>query len=181
MIEWGVGESTLIAEFTRVPRYVGVDSSRDWISLVSLTAPLMYKFKWVNIGPIGGWGVPLDQNWKEFWPSYSISPLASESDAFDFYFVDGRFRVASVCAAFLHAGLHRKPIDSFRVGLHDFRKRFSSQSYGEVLSFSRIVAGYDPRRHNETRKYNAVILQRKADAKTEAIFHLWQKSATVWL
>ena len=179
VIEWGVGESTLIDEFTRVPRYVGVDSSRDWLKQASLTAPTKYKFVWVNIGPIGPWGVPLDHNWKQHWPQYSHSPLASEPEAFDFYFVDGRFRVASVCAAFLHASLSQRSTSSFRVGLHDFQERHKSQTFGAVLSFAEIVDGYNPMRHDDTRQYRVVILRRKVTATTGEILRLWKKYSKV--
>jgi hypothetical protein len=180
VIEWGVGESTLIAQYTGVQRYVGVDSARDWIAKVSTTAPSNYKFMWVNIGPILAWGKPKDPGWKNNWPQYSIAPLASEPEAFDFYFIDGRFRVASVCAAFLHAGLSNRNHTSFRVGMHDFQERHEAQSYGAVLSIADVVDGYDPERHDESRMFRIVIMRRKPTATTKQILDIWTKYALVW-
>jgi len=179
VIEWGVGESTLIAQFTGVQRYVGVDSARDWIAKVSTTAPSNYKFMWVNIGPIKAWGTPTDTEWQNNWPHYSVAPLASEHDAFDFYFVDGRFRVAAVCAAFLHAGLSNRARDSFRVGMHDFQDRHKSQ-YGAVLSIADVVAGYDPKHHKETSHFRVVILRRKPSTTTKQLLDTWTKFALDW-
>lgn len=183
VIEWGVGESTLIAEFVNVPRYVGVDSSRDWLLKVASTSPWHYKLTWADIGPLAAWGNPKDESGKERWPRYSISPLASEKEPFDFYFVDGRFRVACVCASFLHASYHHKPSHSFRVGLHDFNLRHMRgiEFYGVVLSIADIVEGFDPTKQSSKGNPSSkiVVLQRKASVSDSDLLRIWNNYATI--
>lgn len=98
-----------------MPRFTGVDGSIDWLYDVARISPPHYRFHWGDLGAIGSWSMPKDNGTAPKWPFYSIGALASESEAFDFYFVDGRFRVASVCACFLHASMYGKQPSEFRV------------------------------------------------------------------
>jgi len=122
VFEMGVGESTKIAVFTGVPRYTGVDGSIEWLGEVRKVSPSHYRFHWADVGEIGAWSVPTDTAATLKWPFYSMGALAAESAAFDFYLVDGRFRVACLCACLLHASRHGKDPAEFRVGVHDFQR-----------------------------------------------------------
>ncbi len=51
------------------------------------------KFKHVDIGPVGAWGVPKNDSKIRNWPEYCLAPY-NEDIKFDFVLVDGRFRPA---------------------------------------------------------------------------------------
>jgi hypothetical protein len=167
-----------MCSFTNVPRYKGVDSSLDWLMRVSLTAPAHYKFSWAE-----DWGKPTDNSASSVhWPFYRISPLASETKSFDFYFIDGRFRVACVAAAFLHASFRGKKNRSFLVGLHDFSKRNSRSrhSYGVILSIAKIVDGYNPE-DPSTHATKIVILQREDGVSDKHILEIWKTYRSIFV
>ena len=91
---------------------------------------------------------------------YQLSALQSEKLPFDVYFVDGRFRVACVCAAFLHASkLGRTDVS---VLMHDYRER---PEYHVVQEFADIV--------EHSRNKNLVLLKRKKHVTDEQIFDYW--------
>ena len=108
VFETGVGESTTIATFTRVPRYTGVDGAVEWLNNVMKNAPPHWRFHWADIGRIAGLSKPTDKGTRPKWPEASFAALAAEREAFDFYNIDGRFRVASFAACMLHAMLRGK-------------------------------------------------------------------------
>eukprot|EP01047_Picozoa_sp_COSAG01_P015306 COSAG01_NODE_765_length_13738_cov_21.521870_8_plen_372_part_00 len=146
VFECGLGESTQIAIYTGIPRLTGADSSLEWVQAVRQTSPAHYRFHWADVGAVlpGKWGVGDDPNGtRPKLPFYSTAVLAAEGAGFDFYLVDGRFRVATFAACLLHAakwGLNR---EDFQIGLHDFRAR-SATSYAAVMPIADIVAGFDP-------------------------------------
>jgi len=182
VIEWGVGESTVIAAFTRLPRYTGVDGSIDWLNNVTALSPPHYRFHWADTGPITHYSHPTNtETAKPKFPFYSMGPLSAESRAFDFYFVDGRFRVACVCAAFLHASAYGKKPNEFRVALHDFSKRQSK--YQDLLEFAERVDGFVPgsttlASYKPGSPAHMAVFRRKASATDEQIHLVWEKHAT---
>ena len=137
--EFGVGESTDIAAATNLPRYVGVDSSSEWITAVRERSPDLYRFYFADIGETGMWGFPktkpLTAKMKF---NYQIAPLFIERDPFDVYLVDGRFRVACVMASFLHAMDTGAIMNKTRVLLHDFKMREKRQEYGVVKNVAKV-------------------------------------------
>ena len=154
-----------------------MDGSLDWLKNVMRVSPAHYRFHWADIGPIAAWSHPKDKTTAPKWPFYSIGALAAEEKPFDFYFVDGRFRVASVCACLMHAALHGKTPGEFRVGLHDFRARHT-KTYKDVLTVAEVVEGFDPNgpAHQEV---NLVILRRRADVGDAQVLQLWDKHSMV--
>jgi len=118
VFETGVGESTKIATFTGVPRYTGVDNAVEWLNAVMEKAPSHYRFHWADIGKISMYSVPTDDKARPKWPLSSMAALAAEDEPFDFYLVDGRFRVASIAACMLHALMRGKRDALFAI--HDY-------------------------------------------------------------
>jgi hypothetical protein len=112
VFEWGLGESTLIAKVVQVPRYVGIDSDPHYVNTtrVAVKAP-HFRFLLADVGETEDWGYPQQILAKNFW-SYYVAPLFAEPDSFDVYLVDGRYRMACLLTAFLHAARygHSDPI-----------------------------------------------------------------------
>jgi hypothetical protein len=110
--------------------------------MASQGAPAHYRFHWADLGTIAEWSQPTDTAARPKWPMYSLGALAAESTGFDFYLVDGRFRVASAAACFLHAARTGKQPDEFAVAIHDFSDRVPT--YGAILALTYSVDGFMP-------------------------------------
>jgi hypothetical protein len=120
---------------------------------------------------------PADKGAQLKWPMYSFGALAAESEGFDFYFVGGRFRVASAAACFLHAARTGKQPDEFAVSIHDFKDRV--RSYRDILSITEFVDGFN---HPQPWSKNAtdcmlVVLRRKKGATDAQFLAVWEKAA----
>ena len=113
VFEWGIGSSTLLAKHAKVPKVVGVDSSKQWVDKVQLRVP-EYTIIHLDIGPVRDFGNPRDDSKRKQWPAYS-NTTALGTIPFDIYLVDGRFRIACVCRAFLHG-------PNSMVVVHDFER-----------------------------------------------------------
>jgi len=154
VFEWGIGDSSLLASLAHVNRLVGVDSAVVWVKQVQKHTPSRFDIRHINIGPVGGWGYPEDDSRKPNWPDYSTAPR--QDQPFDFYFVDGRFRVACMCQALLHG--HSKS----RVVLHDFRQ--NRPYYRVILDVADVVEQVD----------SLVVFKRKPGATDKMIMHMWE-------
>merc|ERR1712048_757194 len=81
-----------------------------------------FRFYFSDIGETGAWGWPKKKLAKNEY-NYQISALMAEQEPFDVYLIDGRYRIACVCAAFLHAIKYSKGssarLKRVRVGIHD--------------------------------------------------------------
>jgi hypothetical protein len=142
VFESGLGESTRIAALSGVPRYSGVDSDPHWVSMarnnVKQTELILengmnrtsipnnnmdhyFRFQFADIGPTKLWGYPQNDRLSKIPYDYQIAPLVPEGDAFDVYLIDGRYRIACACVAFLHALKHvaNHHRTNVRVGIHD--------------------------------------------------------------
>jgi hypothetical protein len=102
VFEFGLGESTRLAAAANVIRYTGVDSDAAYVAQSRDAGPSHYKFVFADIGQTRQWGYPKKFLRKQSM-QYQIAPLLGEMKPFDVYFIDGRFRVACVCSALLHA------------------------------------------------------------------------------
>lgn len=163
VFEFGIGESTVLAATTNLPRYAGVDSSAEWISMARSNAPHRFRFYFADIGPTKEWGNPVvNGTLAKMALDYQIAPLHSERDPFDVYFVDGRWRVACVMASFLHAMQSGGDMNKIRVVLHDYDMR--EVSYGIVESIATI----------EQRSEKAIVLALKDGVTRADIFNLWK-------
>lgn len=159
LFEFGLGESTRIAVAVGMPIYSGVDSDAVYVSESRKESPSHFKFYFADVGKTGHWGFPVDVVPKQVM-QYQLSALQSEKLPFDVYFVDGRFRVACVCVAFLHASKFGRTDVS--VLMHDYRER---PEYHVVQEFADIV--------EHSRSQNLVLLKRKMHFTDEQIFYYW--------
>jgi len=104
VFEYGLGESTLIAAHTGVPRYADVDSDAKWAAQAREKSKLNhFRFNFADISETGLFGNPLDESFQKIQYDYQLAPLVLEDEPFDVYLVDGRYRVACACVSFLHA------------------------------------------------------------------------------
>ena len=159
LFEFGLGESMRIAVAVGMPIYSGVDSDAVYVSESRKESQSHFKFYFADVGETGHWGLPVDVLRKQVM-QYQLSALQSEKLPFDVYFVDGRFRVACVCAAFLHASKFGRTDVS--VLMHDYRER---PWYHVVQEFADIV--------EHSRSQNLVLLKRKKHFTDELIFDYW--------
>ena len=140
VFEFGVGESTLIAAYVGVTRYSGVDSDAAWINkarsdlllvrpsnnnndnnMQTTTKPqTQYRFSFADIGPTRMFGNAIHTNVSKIPLSYQSTPLYSEMEAFDIYFIDGRYRVACACSAMLHAISRNANMSNVLFAVHDW-------------------------------------------------------------
>jgi hypothetical protein len=134
-VEFGTGGSTVVASTHVKNSIISVDSSREWLDQVraacasSQTKP---ELIFIDIGPTGDWGVPIDASTKSRWPDYhSKIWKIPDSAAADLYFVDGRFRVACFAQIVLHCNPNAV------IGIHDFNSR---PNYHCVREIAREIA-----------------------------------------
>ena len=97
---------------------------------------------------------------------YQVSPLLSELSPFDVYLVDGRYRVACVCLAFLHA--EKLGATNVTVLMHDYGAR---PQYHIVEQFAYVF--------ERSSSGNLVALKRKAESSAESIVQVWEEYAKV--
>ena len=196
VFEWGAGTSTFLAHHAGVQRHVSVDSSAEWVGKVQeimqnrtsseingTKTPNPYsvthgtngtlpnwRIQHVNVGKVGGYGKPVDNSSKSSWPLYSQAVIG-ESERFDVYYVDGRFRVACVLQALLHAAKtaasesEADNSDSL-IAIHDFQRK----PYQSVLEFVDQI----------DRKGNLAVLRRKRNITNfsvmeAAVMEAWDK------
>ena len=166
VFEWGLGESTRIASAFSVSRYSGIDSDASYVSTCRNEAPTHFKFYFADVGDTKAWGVPTDENLPKQTMQYQVAPLLSELFSFDVYLVDGRYRVACVCLAFLHA--EKFGAKEVIVLMHDYGAR---PQYHVVEQFAYIF--------ERSSSGNLVALKRNATSSTESIVQVWEEYAKV--
>ena len=156
VFEWGMGSSTLIAAHVGIERLTAVDSAPTWVdkvhTLIDSSRP-QYTLQHADIGPVKGYGYPIDDMYQSRWPDYSLQ-VNRESESFDVYLVDGRFRVACACQALLHGRA-----DSL-VLVHDFGR----DVYHVLLTLADRVE----------QERELVVLRRKAIISDNDIEALWE-------
>jgi hypothetical protein len=153
VFEYGLGESTLIADHVGVPRYSGIDSDPVWLSDVRSKVSSHFRFYLGDIGETVKWGAPT-QDLKKAVLNYQLAPLQAEPECFDVYLVDGRFRLACMMASFLHASA-RKCLNA-TVIVHDcHRKPYHRADHllklvgasGRLCAYTRLPNTTDERIH----------------------------------
>ena len=128
VFEWGMGSSSVLANFVGVKKLVSIDSAKEWVDKTRADVNNdQYKFQYVDIGPVGAWGYPSGSP-NDSWLAYAQKVL-EETTPFDVYLVDGRFRIACACMALMHG----RP-DSF-VMIHDFQRDY----YQDILKVSKKI------------------------------------------
>lgn len=101
--EWGVGQSTIFMS-NRADIVVAIDSDQLWIEKLKNQVNASVRLDYVNVGPIGAWGRPLDYSKRSQFRVY-LNQLFSYNIDYDLILIDGRFRVA----CFLTCLLNCKP------------------------------------------------------------------------
>lgn len=119
LFEFGLGESTYIANHVGVPRYAGVDSDPVWIAKTRDAVDGRFRFYLADIGMTRNWGYPKDDKLIKSELDYQILPLYSEPLAFDVYMVDGRWRLPCLLVSFLHASDRGANVNETTVLMHD--------------------------------------------------------------
>jgi hypothetical protein len=119
VFEYGLGESTYIADHVGVPKYAGIDSDVIWVDQTRKKVSPHFRFYYGDTGTTGEWGMPeqIDLT-KNVW-QYQLAPLEAELEPFDVYMVDGRYRVPCVLLSFLHASARGANHQDTIVLMHD--------------------------------------------------------------
>jgi hypothetical protein len=118
VFEYGIGESTYMADYLEVPRYAGTDSDPKWISMARQHVSKRFRFYLGDIGQTEAWGYPQVDLAKNVL-NYQLAPLIVEPLPFDVYMIDGRWRLASALASFLHASARGASPTETTVLIHD--------------------------------------------------------------
>ena len=100
--EFGVGGSTVFVHENTNAQIIGVDSSSKWIEQVGKHVDDRVNLKFIDIGPVGDWGMPKNEQKKNNWPLYSKSINTIDLKP-DVILVDGRFRVACLIQTILYS------------------------------------------------------------------------------
>lgn len=108
-VEYGAGGSTLHAVRMGAHHVVSVDSSKNWIDMIkqSLSGAADVDLLYCDIGPVGDWGRPINNEGLRAYHAYMAAPwkvVREKSLDPKLVFIDGRFRVACflyslICAA----------------------------------------------------------------------------------
>lgn len=136
LLEFGCGGSTLVAA-RQVRRIVSVDSDPAWLGRVQAeVAREVVEFTpfHADIGPVGEWGYPTDEDRIRDWPRYHTQIWRGLNGSPDAVLIDGRFRVACLLQSIIHC----KPDCIFL--FHDFRDR---PHYHVVLKHADVLARVD--------------------------------------
>ena len=154
VFEWGMGSSTLIADHVGIECLTAVDSAPTWVDIVrTMLKHPTYSFRHADIGPVITFGHPKNDTHKDLWPDYSLQ-VVHEETPFDVYLVDGRFRVACACQAFLHGRA-----DSL-VMVHDFGR----DAYQVLLTLADKIE----------QERDLSVLRRKTTVGDKEIRKIWE-------
>jgi hypothetical protein len=162
-VEFGCGASTELAS-CHVNEITSVDSDMKWIVKAEEACSLIKpNFVYANIGPVGEWGTPIDESFRDIWPNYHIAVWSKLRtwDA-DLYLVDGRFRVACFAQICIHSR------NSGIIALHDYHSR--KEHYSIIEEIAKEIASVDDisffiPRQNILEKSARIIERHKYDYK----------------
>mmetsp|Transcript_23669 Transcript_23669/g.42544 ORF Transcript_23669/g.42544 Transcript_23669/m.42544 type:complete len:229 (+) Transcript_23669:475-1161(+) len=169
VFEYGLGESTHIAAYVGVPRLAGVDSDAAWVAEARDGSPDRFRFAFADVGALGPlYGQPKNESLAKIPYDYQSGPLNNERGAFDLYLVDGRYRVATACASFLHAMSRGGDMEEVRVLFHDWNRGNPGNWNWEYWAMEDIA---DVVRESEL----LAVLKLKSNARESDIVKLWEK------
>lgn len=165
VFEYGLGESTMIADHVGVKRYSGIDSDPVWVGKAREKVASHFRFYLADIGSTGGWGKPMEVLPKQVL-NYQLAPLIVESKAFDVYMVDGRWRLACLLVSFLHASARGG--ESPTVLVHDCQ-RLAYHKADHLLDLEIIG--------DENKSTEKLCVYRRKPATTDGeLFAIWESS-----
>ncbi|WP_134724544.1 hypothetical protein [Paracoccus luteus] len=109
IVEYGAGGSTLFAARHTDADLVSIESDetwardiRDWMDRLGCARDGI-DLRWVDVGPVGKWGMPTGPAAFRKFPNYALAPWAGDAPMPDLVFIDGRFRLGCFAATLLHA------------------------------------------------------------------------------
>lgn len=166
VFEFGLGESTKIAAWVGVPRYVGVDSHANWVTNTRKEVNMdHFRFIFADIGDTVQYGKPKNDKLQKIPLSYQSAPLNDEMEAFDFYLVDGRYRVACACSSMLHAMSRGGNMAEVMVGVHDYYN-MGRDEYHELEQIGDVVRKAD----------RLAVFKVKSNTTELDIYQMWEKN-----
>lgn len=178
VFEWGLGESSLIADAVGVPCYAGIDSDPGYVaSTRQQVTNHHFRFYTADIGNTIDWGKPAD-NYPKNILTYQMAPLLAEPHAFHVYLVDGRYRFPCLLTALLHA---------CQMGKSDTTNKDTRTAGSSASSSTRptLVLVHDCQRphlhqadhllhHVQAAGSRLCIFQRKPSTTDEQLVELWR-------
>ena len=173
VMEYGLGESTYIANFVGVRRYVGIDSDPAWVAMARNKVSDHFRFYLADIGSTRAWGYPNKKLSKQL-INYQLAPLMLELRPFDVYMVDGRFRFPCVLASFLHASARGGDPSKTKVLLHDCGRTQETTPLGKVKRHNYHAADHLLDLVDHSGVYLCVFM-RKPNTTDEQLLDLWQE------
>ena len=176
VFEYGLGESTLIANHVGVPRYAGIDSDVAWVDGVRQNVSSHFRFYYGDLGDIGEWGMPVDPKLpKSVW-QYQMAPLQSELLPFDVYMVDGRYRVACVLLSFLHASARGADPLETTVLMHDCdQPGHSPPNWHQTIGVRQYTVNDDILQLHEHSGKSLCVYQRKPSTTDAMLLERYEK------
>jgi hypothetical protein len=183
VFEYGLGESTFIANQVNVRRYAGVDSDAVWVAKARDKVSDTYRFYFADIGPTREWGFPKDMKHiptKSIY-QYQIMPLSAEKEAFDVYMIDGRWRIPCMVASFLHASARGANPQHTIALLHDcFRSEHWMNGTEPIPKHVNVRSSYqvidnllDLVDHSGDR---LCVYKRKPETTDEELLQFWEEN-----
>jgi hypothetical protein len=168
VFEYGLGESTYIANHVGVARYAGIDSDAGWVANARKSVSTHFRFYFADIGETLLWGNPAQELPKSVL-DYQVLPLISEPEPFDVYMVDGRWRLACLLLSFLHASARGADHSQTTVLLHDCiqKHRTPSLKRQQYLKADHLL---DLVRHSGDK---LCVYRRKPTTTDEELYDLW--------
>lgn len=161
-LEFGSGGSTFLAILEgNCKKIVSVESDSKWIEYLRTFETIkqaeknILSFEYINIGEVGDWGTPLEENKKELFPNYS-SKVFNGTNNYDLVFIDGRFRVACTMQTILNCG------NDVTIIMHDYNNR---PQYHCILEFLNIIYTLD----------TMAVFKIKPDADKEKVIQRYEE------
>ncbi len=137
ILEYGSGGSTALAAALSKP-VVSVESDATWAASMTVWLATHHpgakaRIVPINIGPTKSWGRPKNDAQFRSWHLYPFSVWDQTDLDPDVVLIDGRFRVACLCATWLRTKI---PV---RVLFDDFVGRAEYSSVADIIKPKRIV------------------------------------------
>lgn len=122
-LEFGSGGSTILAVlYSNLTKIVSVESDMEYIQflrkwrIIRQAENKKLFFFPVNIGKVGRWGYPAEEDKRELFPLYSSKVFETDVN-YDLVLIDGRFR----CACALKVAQYSS--DETKILIHDYVNR----------------------------------------------------------
>lgn len=143
-LEFGMGGSTFRVLQKSNAKVYSIDSSTEWISLMreykqikNMERKGRLSLFHIDIGPIGEWGKPINNDQKIKFPNYSSDIFnLVDKKSIDTILIDGRFRVACALKTIMECHQNEK----LKVMIHDFWNR---DQYHVLLKYFEVIDQVD--------------------------------------